>query len=456
MANNTYVALDKITVGTATPSITFNSIASTYTDLVIVATGLGSANTGIGMQFNGDTTNNYSATFLEGNGSVSISDRQSNTNTIRVAWNALWDASTAANMIINVQNYSNSTTYKTSISRENNSARYVGITNGLWRSTAPITSITLLTTAAANFAVGSTFSLYGIKAWSNETSTKATGGYVYSDSTYWYHSFPFSSTFTPNQSITADILVVAGGGGGGNGGDRGAGGGGAGGLLAFTSQALTATNYTVTVGSGGAGINAGYTTNGIQGNNSQFGALTAAVGGGGGGCEGGALQAGDSGGSGGGGGASSTSRGLGGSGTSGQGNAGGNGSWNSGVASDSNGGGGGGAGAVGGAASNGYVNGGGGVGSSAYSSWGLATQTGHLVGGTFYYAGGGGGSGGGGNQGLGWSADGGYGGGGRGDSLIGSYAADGRPATGGGGGAQSWNGLSGAGGSGIVIVRYAK
>ena len=44
MATNTYVALDKVTVGIATPSITFTGISQAYTDLVIVTNFALSAN----------------------------------------------------------------------------------------------------------------------------------------------------------------------------------------------------------------------------------------------------------------------------------------------------------------------------------------------------------------------------------------------------------------------------
>ena len=159
----TYEPIETKTLGTAVASVTFSSIPATYTDLVLIANGLASGNTGVGMQFNGDTATNYSATFLEGSGASAVSERQSSASSIRVAWNSLWDASTIANIIINIQNYSNTTTYKTSLNRSNNSARYVEGTIGLWRSTAAITSINLVT-PSANFAVGSTFTLYGIKA----------------------------------------------------------------------------------------------------------------------------------------------------------------------------------------------------------------------------------------------------------------------------------------------------
>ena len=39
MATNTYVALDKVTTSGSATSVTFSSIPSTYTDLVIVVNG---------------------------------------------------------------------------------------------------------------------------------------------------------------------------------------------------------------------------------------------------------------------------------------------------------------------------------------------------------------------------------------------------------------------------------
>jgi hypothetical protein len=460
MATNTYVALDKVTVsGSSTTTVTF-TVPSGYTDLFFVTSARNSTSGGTDyyMRFNSDTASNYSYTQMIGNGSSAASDRVSSASQFNIGYVAGTSGTAPTICRINIQNYSNTSTYKTILYNWNSQgadSKYVLQGVGVWRKTPEaITSVSIYTTSG-NMVEGSTFSLYGIKAWEAETTPKATGGYVYEDSSYWYHAFPFSGTFTPNQSLAADVLVVAGGGGGGNSGDRGAGGGGAGGLLAHTSQSLTATNYAITIGSGGARLSASYSSNGFQGNNSQFAALTASVGGGGGGCESTYLT-GDNGGSGGGGGANSTARGLGGSQTSGQGYPGGNGYYPGGSSNNSSGGGGGGAGGAGGDAATGYVNGAGGVGSSAYSSWGLATNTGENISGTVYYAGGGGGAGGGGNANNNAKALGGYGGGAAGNSLLNAFAPNALVSTGGGGGGQSWNGSSGGGGSGIVIVRYAK
>lgn len=438
MATNTYVALDKVTVGTATPSITFNAIPQTYTDLMIVANGLESANQYVGIRFNSDTATNYSQTRLYSDGSSINSDTQTTATFGRIS---AGDPTNRFAIQVSVPNYKNATTYKTWLSRTNMPNNMVGAIAGLWRKTPEaITSITITTASADNFSVGTTFSLYGITAEPVPTA-KATGGTItYGVDGYTYHTFTSSGTFTPLSALVADMLVVAGGGGGGA--DM-AGGGGAGGLLGYTAQSLTTTAYSVTVGAGGAG-SPGSSQLGSSGANSQFGALTASVGGGRSGNY--ASTTGASGGSGGGAGRGTGT--TGGAGTSGQGFAGGNGS---GVNYDGETGGGGGAGSVGGNG-NGSGSGDGGVGLSTYSSWGSITSTGQNVSGTYYYAGGGGG---------GWqtsstvTGSGGYGGGGNG-AAAGVASIAGTANTGGGGGGGAGGGSLGrAGGSGVVIIRYA-
>jgi len=60
-------------------------------------------------------------------------------------------------------NYSNTTTNKTVIGRHNGASGPVASV-GLWRNTAAINSIRISNSSAVNFTIGSTFSLYGIKA----------------------------------------------------------------------------------------------------------------------------------------------------------------------------------------------------------------------------------------------------------------------------------------------------
>jgi hypothetical protein len=444
MATNTYVALQTQTLASAASSVTFNSIPQDYTDLVLVISGIGDSNGYLLIQPNSDSSSLYSRTYMIGNGSSATSARQTNESAYFVdAGNG--SSSTPANTVVSILNYSNTTTYKTALVRAYSylaPGPYAGV--GLYRSTSAITSLKIQGSSGSSLQSGSTFSLYGVAASDNSYTAKATGGTITADVGYIYHTFTSSGTFTPLVPLTADVLVVAGGGGGGN--YFGAGGGGAGGVLGFASQSLSSAQ-TVTIGAGGAGSN---------GSNSQFASLTAAVGGG----RGGGLyttNTGNSGGSGGGGSEDTSNTYVnGGAGTSGQGNAGGRGYFYGG-GNKYNGGGGGGyasAGSDGAYASAGN----GGTGTNSVTNLGsivgLLTTTNLGVSGLI--AGGGGGS-----PYAGSSAGSGSGGGGNGgvNTANGGVGTDNTGGGGGGGnnnGAPSGGSFPNTGGSGVVVVRYAK
>lgn len=270
-------------------------------------------------------------------------------------------------------------------------------------------------------------------------NSQATGGTITTSGSYTIHTFLTSGTFTVlSSALACDILVVAGGGGGGGSVVAGGGGGG-GGVQYFVNQNVVPGPYTVTVGTGGSGGNP-VATNGL---NSQFGSLTASVGGGAGGSW---SYTAVTGGSGGGGNGSSTF-----SGTPGQGNSGGAGHTQGGSNGAASAGGGGAGGN--GAASVLGVGGSGGV--------GLANSINGTL--TYYAGGGGGGCWQGDNPNYGLTlgvGSGGIGGGGGGVFPAPSNGVAATANTGGGGGGASgptnqgttYNG--GAGGSGIVIVRY--
>ena len=214
------------------------------------------------------------------------------------------------------------------------------------------------------------------------------------------------------NSYQIDYLVVGGGGAGGY--DVG-GGGGAGGYLAASCPVFIGTSYPVVVGLGGA--TPGGSTIQSNGQNSSFGGFAVAIGGGAGGnwISGGFWNNGLAGGSGGGGGGYNNTSLQGQASAGSQGNAGGPAN---GASSAQTGGGGGGAGGVGSTSS----------GSSSFVSGGAGLT---WYNGVTYAAGGKG------------SADGytGY--------------LPGAANTGNGGDAQGSGSNSTAGGSGIVIVRYA-
>jgi hypothetical protein len=166
---STYEPIATQTLGSTTATITFSSIPSTYTDLVLVAnakttaTGSGGTPQAMVMTYNSDTGTNYSITSLYASGSSAVSYRWSSQNSARVGAFTQTDATYFALTTINIFNYANTTTYKTSISRSGYDGTYgVEADVQLWRSTSAITSVTL--GSDYSFKTGSTFTLYGIKA----------------------------------------------------------------------------------------------------------------------------------------------------------------------------------------------------------------------------------------------------------------------------------------------------
>ena len=141
-------------------SITFSSIPSTYTDLILIWNGTSNAAQDTILRYNGDTASNYSWTRLIGNGSAASSSRVSNATSTVGGWA---DSGQVAN-IVQIQNYSNTTTFKTGIVRSNAvTAGYVLSWVTLWRSTAAINSIYIQPDSGGTFNNGN-ITLYGIKA----------------------------------------------------------------------------------------------------------------------------------------------------------------------------------------------------------------------------------------------------------------------------------------------------
>jgi hypothetical protein len=164
MPTATYEKIETYTAPSAVASHTFSTIPGTYTDLVLVYQALAATgNPDMTAQFNADTGSNYSATRLSGNGSAASSARYSSQTFARFDEFAAATTTAATMGVISVMNYSNTTTYKTLISRSNQAGLGVEAFVNLWRNTAAITSIKLAFTSG-NIATGATFTLYGIKA----------------------------------------------------------------------------------------------------------------------------------------------------------------------------------------------------------------------------------------------------------------------------------------------------
>lgn len=161
---STYTPIATTTLGSAQANVTLNSFSG-YTDLVLVAsiktTTYGGVN--LNINFNSDTGSNYSFTGLRGNGSAASSDRGTNRTYADGDTYGIMDSSSFAQYNISFMNYSNTTTFKTILSRANNAGYATEACVSLWRSTSAITSMTF-DCGADQFATGSTFTLYGIQA----------------------------------------------------------------------------------------------------------------------------------------------------------------------------------------------------------------------------------------------------------------------------------------------------
>jgi hypothetical protein len=161
---STYDKITAYTVPSAQATYTFSSIPATYTDLVLVMQAKNSVgDSNVRLRFNSDTASNYSSTFLDGNGTSAFSSRVTNATFAYLDNYGQIQNNFNSSIIVNIMNYSNTTTFKTLIARANNAAKGVDAIVSLWRSTAAITSITL-SQGGNNFDTGSTFTLYGIKA----------------------------------------------------------------------------------------------------------------------------------------------------------------------------------------------------------------------------------------------------------------------------------------------------
>lgn len=161
---STYTPIATQTLGSAQATVTFSSIPSTYTDLVLVTQSAGStAGQDFKIQFNSDTGTNYSVTLIRGYGTGVTSNRTSNSTYIYLDYSGGSLTTIQDQYNVNIMNYANTTTYKTILTRYSSAANSAEAGVGLWRSTSAINRIDLSMTAG-NLVAGSTFTLYGIKA----------------------------------------------------------------------------------------------------------------------------------------------------------------------------------------------------------------------------------------------------------------------------------------------------
>jgi hypothetical protein len=170
---NTYTLISSNVLTSSAASVTFSSIPSTYTDLVVrysARATTGGTDEPFDIQFNSDTANNYSRIFLRGSGSAAASGVLSAYSAIRLNQgtngNSVSTSSTFTNGECYIPSYTASQYKAVSAftGLENNGTEaYLVATAGLWSSNSAINTITLFPSSSGSFASGSSFYLYGIK-----------------------------------------------------------------------------------------------------------------------------------------------------------------------------------------------------------------------------------------------------------------------------------------------------
>jgi hypothetical protein len=164
MATATYDKIATTTLGSAAASITFSSIAASWTDLRLVFVGTTSTAYTFAFTLNG-ASSGYSVTHLFGDGNSASSTSATS--------QAFWASSSNTSITIptmftlDLFSYSGST-YKTGLITGSNNANVSGRTSrtvGLYQSTSAITSITLASNfSGSTLSTGTIATLYGIKA----------------------------------------------------------------------------------------------------------------------------------------------------------------------------------------------------------------------------------------------------------------------------------------------------
>jgi len=165
-AGSTYTPLATVTLSSAVAQVTFSSISGAYTDLILICSVSTSTSDYLRLQVgNGsaDTGSNYSQTILAGSGTTAESYRYSNNTNVFLFVQTTLSTTNPAVIITQFQNYANTSTYKTLLSRGGLGSGSTEATAALWRSTSAINVIKVFSDTY-NLTAGSTFTLYGIAA----------------------------------------------------------------------------------------------------------------------------------------------------------------------------------------------------------------------------------------------------------------------------------------------------
>jgi hypothetical protein len=157
---STYEPIGTTTTSTAVTSVSFTSIPTTYDDLVLIANANYTSGSGdLNIRFNSDSGSTSYAYIRQLNGTpiqVGVSTGASSA--------VLTDNTPNSIQIIDVFEYKNTSVYKTFMNRGGNVTNNMGGVAGVWKSNNAIHTVTFHPEfSGSTWAIGSTFTIYGIK-----------------------------------------------------------------------------------------------------------------------------------------------------------------------------------------------------------------------------------------------------------------------------------------------------
>jgi hypothetical protein len=163
----TYDRINSTTLSSTATDITFSSIPSSYTDLIIVCNFkiVAGGDLVLNIQLNGDTGSNYSQVYIAGVPAAAAA-AGSTLNSSYI--DAGYFGSNAGNFSTSTTHffsYSNTSHNKSTITTmaSQNGGQVTTYVN-LWRSNSAINSIKVFSASSKTYAIGSMFTLYGILA----------------------------------------------------------------------------------------------------------------------------------------------------------------------------------------------------------------------------------------------------------------------------------------------------
>jgi hypothetical protein len=164
MPTATYTPLATVTLGSAASSVTFSSIPATYRDLILVTDVIAGANQGASVRYNSDSGSNYSTLVMRGY-ATTVESASTTDNVLYITYSAVGSGKKCFTTL-SVMDYSATDKHKTGLHRSNyegTSTTFAEAMATRWANTAAITSLQFFA-STGNFAIGSTFNLYGVIA----------------------------------------------------------------------------------------------------------------------------------------------------------------------------------------------------------------------------------------------------------------------------------------------------